>query len=102
MWDEENLGKALCSACAPTHYKGGKEVNEEGGKWHGEFDRMFLPKGQFETNDVGNLCHKETKDDDVKKWALPEEEGYRDGVPVEAPPLTVTEPFEKLIPDKQN
>lgn len=36
----------LCSACDPGI-----------GKWHGEFERAFLPKGEFRTNAQGNLEH---------------------------------------------
>lgn len=57
--DKENLkGKHLCSACGPTHYKNGEP--SEYGKWHNEFERVFLPKGKFKTNNVGNLEHIET------------------------------------------
>lgn len=42
-------GRTLCSACDPSI-----------GKWHGQFDRVYLPKGMFETNREGNLAHKET------------------------------------------
>ncbi|MCO8166897.1 hypothetical protein NJC40_03770 [Pseudomonas sp. 21LCFQ02] len=36
----------LCSACDPDI-----------GRWHGEFERVFLPKGEFCTNAQGNLEH---------------------------------------------
>lgn len=36
----------LCSACDP-------KINQ----WHGEFDRLYLPKGEFHTNNQGNLEH---------------------------------------------
>ncbi|MET3051918.1 hypothetical protein ABXV19_08835 [Pseudomonas alkylphenolica] len=36
----------LCSACDPS-------IRE----WHGEFDRLYLPKGEFCTNAQGNLEH---------------------------------------------
>lgn len=36
----------LCSACDPKI-----------GEWHGEFERAFLPKGEFRTNAQGNLEH---------------------------------------------
>lgn len=42
-------GRKLCSACDPDI-----------GKWHGQFDRVYLPIGMFETNEQGNLAHKET------------------------------------------
>lgn len=49
----------VCSACDP-----------EIGKWHDRFKRMFLPKGMFETNKVGNLSHIETGDDDYRKYEI--------------------------------
>jgi len=52
----------LCSACDP-------EIK----KWHGEFERTFLPKDMFETNGVGNLAHKDTGETDFKKYAVNEE-----------------------------
>lgn len=36
----------LCSACDP-------KIHE----WHGMFDRLYLPKGEFKTNGEGNLEH---------------------------------------------
>lgn len=47
-----------CSACEPD------------GKWHGEFERVFLPKGMFVTNRDGNLAHKQTGDTDFRKHAV--------------------------------
>ena len=55
---EERRGKKLCSACLPEKYSDGTETGH--GKWHGKFDRHFLPKGEFVTDDEGNLRHKET------------------------------------------
>lgn len=49
----------LCSACDPTI-----------GEWHGEFDRTYLPHGEFETNSKGDLAHKKTGETDFKKYAL--------------------------------
>ena len=40
-------GEPLCSACTD-------------GTWHGKFPREFLPKGEFITNNDGNLEHIET------------------------------------------
>jgi hypothetical protein len=53
-WGRE---RKLCSECGT-------------GKWHGEFDKVLLPKGQFVTNDEGNLAHRETGDTDFLKYAL--------------------------------
>ena len=67
---EDRRGKRLCSACGPTKYSDGTESFY--GQWHGKFDRIFLPMGQFRTNKVGNLEHIETGDDDFRKFALGE------------------------------
>ena len=69
-WDgiEDRKGKLLCCACGPTEYSSGKET--EYGVWHDQFDRTFLPLGEFETNDVGNLKHKETGDEDYRKFEI--------------------------------
>lgn len=53
------LGKALCSACAPTYYGSGAP-NKFNGNWHNKFIRHFLPHGSCFTNRVGNLEHKES------------------------------------------
>lgn len=53
---------ALCSACEP------------GGKWHGHFGQVFLPKGMFVTNRKGTLEHKITADTDYRKYAIPKPE----------------------------
>lgn len=48
-------GKKLCSSCGPTKLNNGKPSG--GGKWHGEFKRVRLPRGEFKTNREGNLQH---------------------------------------------
>lgn len=48
----------LCSACDP-------KIHE----WHGEFERLYLPKGQFHTNARGNLEHTETGSELVRDYA---------------------------------
>ena len=40
------------------------------GEWHGHFPKKLFPKGQFETNSVGNLQHKETGETDLKKYEI--------------------------------
>lgn len=40
LWAADNLGKALCSLCEPTTFVNG-EPNEDGGKWHGRFERRL-------------------------------------------------------------
>lgn len=66
---EDRKGKALCSACGPTKYRSGEPT--EYGEWHGEFDRVFLPMGEFKTNQRGNLEHIETGSEDFRKFELP-------------------------------
>ena len=61
-------GKRICSACGPTHYRSGKP--SEYGKWHGQFQRVFLPLGMFMTNQRGNLAHKETGDENFRAYAI--------------------------------
>ena len=51
--------KDLCSACDPLI-----------GVWHGQFERVFLPKGQFKTNNVGNLEHIETGNENFRVYRL--------------------------------
>lgn len=65
----ERKGMKLCSACQPAKFSDG-EVNDEGGNWHNAFPRVFLPKGQFHTNRVGNLAHNETGDEDFTKYQI--------------------------------
>jgi hypothetical protein len=64
----ERKGKLLCSACGPSRYRDGKPT--EFGNWHGEFERVFLPKGLFVTNQIGNLAHRETGDEDFMKYRI--------------------------------
>lgn len=80
--DMEHLkGLRLCSACGPSTLADGEPV-PEGVQWHDHFPRIYLPKGQFRTAQNGNLEHIETGDQDVKKWALDEE----DPAPTPEPP----------------
>ena len=68
----ERKGMKLCSACGPVKYKDGEP--SEYGKWHGKFDRVFLPRGEFFTNGVGNLEHRETGSEDLQTFAIPSPE----------------------------
>lgn len=61
-------GLKLCSACGPVSYK--TDGLTEYGKWHNEFDRVFLPKGEFHTNNRGNLEHTATGSEDFRQFAL--------------------------------
>ena len=58
----------LCSACGPSKCSDG--TDSEYGEWHNQFPRTFLPKGMFVTNLVGNLAHKETGDEDFRKYEI--------------------------------
>lgn len=68
---EELKTLELCSACAPLKYSDGTDTKY--GKWHGQFDRVFLPKGKFETNRVGNLEHIETGSEDFREYEIKNE-----------------------------
>lgn len=50
---EDRRGKKLCSACAPTKHSDG--TPSDLGKWHGKFERVFLPMGKYRTGRDGNL-----------------------------------------------
>lgn len=75
----ERKGMTLCCACGPSKFKSGMLMNHYGrffmGAWHNQFKREFLPKGMFFTNDVGNLEHKETGEQDYRPYVLEKEEG---------------------------
>lgn len=58
-WRTTHGQEPLCSACDPLI-----------GKWHEEFPRIFLPLGEFKTNQVGNLEHIATGDTDVSKYQI--------------------------------
>jgi len=68
---EDRMGKQLCSACGPTKYASG-ETCDKGGGWHGQFERLYLPKGMFKTNHVGNLAHKDTGDENYRAYQIKE------------------------------
>ena len=65
---EDRKGMMLCSACGPSKNSDGTDSGL--GVWHGKFPQMFLPKGEFKTNGVGNLEHIETGSDDVKQFEI--------------------------------
>lgn len=65
---EERQGKLLCSACGPPKYDNGELSGY--GEWHGVFDQVFLPKGQFQTNRFGNLEHIESGSEDYRQYAI--------------------------------
>jgi hypothetical protein len=70
---EDRKDLHLCSACMPTRYSDGT-LASKGGSWHGQFDRVFLPKGMFKTNRRGNLEHIESGSEDFRKYAIPSPE----------------------------
>lgn len=96
---EEYKGKKLCCVCGPRYYSDGRTPVRLGfsdrekpvGVWHDRFARVFLPKGEFITNRVGNLEHKSDPSitiDDV-------------GMLVEYEPISVKRPIAKeLLPKK--
>ncbi len=57
--EDEPLGN-YCSACCP--------LGEQ--RWYGEFERIYLPKGEFKTADDGNLRHKRTLDDALERFLI--------------------------------
>ena len=65
---EDRKGKKLCSACAPTKHKGGEPSYF--GKWHGKFDRVFLPIGEFKTDNQGNLEKISNGDKDHMRYQI--------------------------------
>ena len=68
---EDRKGLKLCSACAPTRFASESDGATKFGKWHGEFDRVFLPLGKFKTNREGNLEHIETGSTKFRDYAIP-------------------------------
>ena len=75
----ERKGMLLCSACGPDTYEDHTSTGRKG--WHGKFDRVYLPMGQFRTNDRGNLEHIATGSEDFRKFELESrgEEANEDG-----------------------
>lgn len=64
----EMKGMRLCSACGPIFYRDG--TSTQFGKWHDQFERVFLPIGMFITNDRGNLAHAVTGEEDFRSYAI--------------------------------
>lgn len=75
--EDEEFGN-YCSACCPIWFNEngqcglGKNPKPKPGEgmWHGQFDRVYLPKGKFETAPNGNLRHKANHDEDFRKYAI--------------------------------
>ena len=68
MW-EELVGTLPCSACTPATFSDGTP-NDKGGRWHNEFERVYLPKCEFITNRQGNLEHKLSGSTDYMQYRL--------------------------------
>ena len=69
---EERRGKLVCSACGPSRSAEGDETGY--GKWHGQFERRYLPLGQFKTASDGNLEHIATGSQNYKDYLLTPED----------------------------
>lgn len=65
---EGRKDERLCSACGPKFYRDGRSTGM--GQWHGQFERVFLPRGKFKTNKRGNLEHIETGSEDFRQYAI--------------------------------
>lgn len=65
----ERKGMKLCSACGPVKYRDGAPTPF--GKWHNEFERVFLPLGKFHTNSDSKFVHIDNGDPDYMAYALP-------------------------------
>ncbi len=73
---KQYLGKELCCVCGPTHYPSGEPI-EDMGEWHNRFKRVFLPKGEWKTNSVGNLEHIATGETNYMKHQIDPIEEYK-------------------------
>ena len=69
---EAESGDKCCSACAPSRFVDGSATGL--GKWHDEFDRVYLPKKTFFTNKQGNLEHIHSGKTSFKDYALDSEQ----------------------------
>lgn len=49
LYAEEYVDKALCSECAPTHFKSGEPIKRATGKWHGKFDKLKYTKEELDS-----------------------------------------------------
>lgn len=68
----EEFGK-YCCVCNPIwfdNHKYGIGKNPNKNVWHNIFGRIFLAKGEWETNKVGDLQHKKTGEQDYYKYAI--------------------------------
>lgn len=66
--EECTCGKAPHSAgCKQGDYGIGPSPKPK--LWHNRFKRIFLPKGEWQTDRQGNLEHRVTKEKDYSKYA---------------------------------
>lgn len=65
----EREGLLLCSSCGPSHEASGSLSGF--GKWHGQFERLFLPLGMFKKGRQGTLVHVETGDENYREHSIP-------------------------------
>jgi len=65
---ESRRGMELCSACGPARFIDGGSTDF--GKWHDQFDRVYLPMGKFRTARNGNLEHVDTGSHDFMHYAI--------------------------------
>lgn len=65
-------GRLICSACGPSEYKCGAKTKF--GKWHDVFERTYLEKGKFFTNDRGDLEHTDTGRTDIENMRISNED----------------------------
>lgn len=76
--EEEPFGN-YCCVCCPMQFdkKGEFKIFEEKDRrqWHSDFPRTFLAKGEWETDERGNLRNKKTGQVGWKGQAVPAPEG---------------------------
>lgn len=68
---EQRKGLKLCSHCGPFMYTNGRYVFRKE-----ELSLIYLPMGQFETDNQGNLFHTESQSTDVMKYRLEPEVAF--------------------------
>lgn len=66
-WRKSKKEPLVCSGCEDKY-----DFDRPLRTWHGEFERVYLPKGMFVTNHEGNLANRQTGDTDFTKHRLPE------------------------------
>ena len=73
LTEEDEFGK-YCCVCNPVWFADNRQYgigeNPNKKEWHNKFERIFLPKGEWITNKVGNLEHKITGEQDYYKYVI--------------------------------